>query len=321
MDLDDPKTPEFSSWRSYQEFAWRVRHARRYVWDNKVQAFLDTVLATLKDRDVKISAGTVLYRAQRGVDRESIVDEDGNEIGEDQYGFGAKRMKPQVNRANEGRINPVGIPVLYLASAEETAISEVRPWIGSELSVAQFKIIRDLRAVNLSLGHGHMAFEHLTFDQLGGDETDFTAKEKAVWIDIDNAFSRPVTLSDDAADYVPTQILAELFRNACYDAIIYRSQFGKKGYNVVLFNVDDADAINCAPYEITSIEVKYRMIGNRWFSTKHQGSKKQKIRLSSKIFGRRTSTETSELIQNGRGQPPSRQSRYLGQSWRRTDRP
>ena len=109
MDLDDPKKPEFASWRSYQEFAQRVRYTRRYVWQNDVEAFLSTVLATLKDRDVTISQGAILYRAQRGIEYATVVDDDGNEVGEELHGFGAERMKPRANRAREGRANPAGI--------------------------------------------------------------------------------------------------------------------------------------------------------------------------------------------------------------------
>ena len=274
--MDDPKKPEFESWGSYQEFARRVRHGRRFVQDNHVQAFLETVLATLKRRDMKISEGTILCRAQEGVNYDPVVDENGNEIGEEPCGFGAARMKPLINRAIEGRVNPAGIPVLYLASGEQTAISEVRPWIGSEVSVAQFRILRDLKTINLSLGHGEVSIGQLAISQLLGDEPlDAEKKERAVWIDIDNAFSRPTTRSDDTAEYVPTQILTELFRSVGYDAIVYRSQFGEKGYNVALFNVEDADAINCAPYRVMGIDVKYDEIGNRWFSTKHQKPNKK----------------------------------------------
>ena len=85
-----------------------------------------------------------------------------------------------------------------------------------------------------------------------------------MWTEIDNAFSRPVTLPEDAVDYVPTQILAELFSNAGYDAIIYRSQFGKDGYNIAVFNVEDADIISCTLYEVSSLEVEYKQIGNPW---------------------------------------------------------
>jgi hypothetical protein len=91
-------------------------------------------------------------------------------------------------------------------------------------------------------------------------------KEKAVWIDIDNAFSTPVTKSDDTADYVPTQILTEVFASEGYNAIIYKSQFGEKGYNIVLFNPDDADIVNCAPFSVTGFEVSFKQMGNAWFS-------------------------------------------------------
>ena len=96
-----------------------------------------------------------------------------------------------------------------------------------------------------------------------GDVTPET-KERAVWIDIDNAFSQPVTRTDDRADYAPTQIIAEKFISIGYDSIIYRSQFGEKGYNISLENMNDADPLNCAPYEITGIDIKFDQIGNHW---------------------------------------------------------
>jgi RES domain-containing protein len=269
-DLDDPKKSEFASWRGYQEFARHVRQVRRHIPDDKIRAFLDTVHATCGGRDVVIPQGKIFYRAQHGIDLQERHDEEGNLIGMEQVGFGAGRMRPLPNRAAEGRINPKGIPVLYLASSEQTAISEVRPWVGSDVSVAQFKLMRQVRMLNLSIGHGQSSFNELTFDELSGERPISAEKStKAVWVDIDNAFSCPVTLSDDAADYVPTQILAEFFRSVGYDGVIYRSQFGEKGYNLALFNVADAEAINCAPCEVTAIEVKFQVVGNRWFSRKH----------------------------------------------------
>lgn len=265
MALDDPHKPEFASWASYGNFCQRVQQRRRYIWEKEVRAFLNTVLATLKDRDVEISKGKVFYRAQRGVEWEDDFQSD-IKVGEKPYAFGSKRMKPLPNRAKEGRVNAAGIPVLYLASSVQTAISEVRPWVGVMASVAQFKIVRDLKAANLSLGHGEWSAGHL---KIGDEEPTPEEKERAVWIDIDNAFSHPVTGSDDAADYVPTQILAELFRDAGYDAVIYRSQFGEKGYNIALFNLGDAEAINGTPYEVTGIEVKFKEAGDISFYTKY----------------------------------------------------
>ncbi|MEX2650492.1 MAG: RES family NAD+ phosphorylase [Alphaproteobacteria bacterium] len=274
MTTDDPTKPEFASWDSYSRFAHRVRRTRRYVWTPEIQAFLDTVLATLKDRDVPIQKGAVLYRAQRGVEYVSSKDEDGEERPEEPLGYTAKRMKPREGRASEGRANPAGIPVLYLASSEQTAISEVRPWVGSEVSVAQFKVAKSLKALGLSRGHGKSGI--LTLRIFSDRPYSQAEKEKAVWIDIDSAFSRPVTLSDDTADYVPTQILAELFRNAGYDAIVYRSQFGEKGYNVALFNLEDADAVTCAPFRVTKIGVGFEQFGNKWYKSKGTATKSKR---------------------------------------------
>lgn len=58
------------------------------------------------------------------------------------------RMKPRRDRTKEGRANPKGIPYLYTANDKETAIAEVRPWIGAYVSIAELKVVRPLTIVN-----------------------------------------------------------------------------------------------------------------------------------------------------------------------------
>jgi hypothetical protein len=252
MQIDNSKKPEFASWDSYMQFARRVRHERRYVLTRKEKAFLATVRATNSGRDVELPEGMVLFRAQRGIEWDTTTDEDGKAYREEPLGYSAARMAPRPTQAIEGRANPAGIPVLYLGTTEQTVISEVRPWVGASVSVAQFKLLRALKAIDLSQGHGKCSFSEVGLRQLlDGTQVSAEEKKKAVWIDIDNAFSRPVTITDDAADYVPTQILTELFRDIGYEAVVYKSQFGKQGFNIVLFNPNDAEVINCAPYEVT----------------------------------------------------------------------
>ena len=267
MSLDDPEKPEFASYNSYTNFARQVRHRSRFVWDEQISQFLATVKATIYERDVLLKEGMCLFRASLGVEWRPVYDEEGNELFDEEVGYGAKRMRPRTNQATEGRANPAGLPVLYLATTEQTAISEVRPWIGTAVSVAQFQVRRDIKALDLSKGHGKSNF--IGFNFILGDEVPTAeVKERAVWVDIDNAFSRPVTRSEDGGDYAPTQILAELFRSTGYEAIVYKSQFGEKGFNIVLFDIDDALPINCAPYEVTEINVGFKESGNRWYASK-----------------------------------------------------
>ena len=265
-EFDDPTIPEFASWLSYTRFVQSVRKSNRYVWDDKVRLFLETVVATITQRDTPIPMGSVLYRAQQGIDWERQYDEHGNHAGDQPYGYAASRMKPLKDRAREGRANPTGIPVLYVGKTVETAISEVRPWIGAEVSVARCAVVRPLRALDLSLGHASsLGFSHL--DKLI-HSIPFTAAEKksCVWNDIDRAFSRPVTTSDNVADYAPTQILAEVFKRQGYDALLYKSQFGDEdGYNVAIFDPDAVEVLSCAPYEVKSIKVVAEQIGNDWY--------------------------------------------------------
>jgi len=67
--------------------------------------------------------------------------------------FPYARMKPLSDSATEGRANPKGIPCLYVATDKETAMSEVRPWLGAILSVAIFKLPKDLKIIDFSVGH------------------------------------------------------------------------------------------------------------------------------------------------------------------------
>lgn len=264
---DDGRKSEFESWMSYFEFERRVMRDRRYVWPDEVRAFLVTVRRTIGDRDSTIPSGSILWRAQLGVDWKP----DDYEPMNHPMGFSPERMKPNSSVAGGGRANSAGIPVLYLATTEETAISEVRPWVGSKVSVAQFRIVRDLSTVDLTVGAGHAPFGHLTIDQLTGQApVSVEDKERVVWTNIDSSFSKPVALEESAANYVPTQVLTELFRHAGYDGIVYRSQFGENGKNVVIFNLDDADIVNCGPYKVSGVEVKYGVVGNHWFATQHQ---------------------------------------------------
>ncbi len=159
-----------------------------------------------------------------------------------------------MHSAREGRINPKGIPCLYLSNDRDTAMSEVRPWIGSHISVGQFKVLRDLTLIDCSVEHATRLIFHCPPEM----------HERAVWSHIDHAFSAPVSLEETTADYVPTQILAEAFRKSGYDGIIYKSLLGK-GFNVALFDINAVEIVNCSLYKAASLTFAFEKAGNPYW--------------------------------------------------------
>jgi hypothetical protein len=134
---------EFNSWRSYWEFARKVRQRTRYVFDAEVQNFLNVLRETGKERTAVLNVGMLLWRAQLGHAWEPIHQE-GKYIDRGPAPYPPKRMRPLQGRAVEGRANPKGISHLYTSTDRDTALAEVRPWFGSLISVAQFKVRRSL---------------------------------------------------------------------------------------------------------------------------------------------------------------------------------
>jgi len=243
----------FKSWSSYRHFARAVTSDRRYVRSGEVDAFLLTVFATSRGRVQTIPKDRYLWRAQLGHAWEPHY-EDGHHVADVPGPYPPERMKPLKHSAREGRANPKGIPYLYLANRKETAMAEVRPWLGSFISLAQFRPLRELRVVDCSTADGRRTGAFLR-------QPPPKKRMAAVWANIDRAFSRPVTPSDDAADYVPTQIIAELFRSKGKDGIIYRSAFSG-GHNVALFDHNAADLVSCVLYEVKDLNFDFRQAGN-----------------------------------------------------------
>src|SRR5207253_1567654 len=148
---------------------------------------------------------------------------------------------PPKHRSIEGRLNPPGIPYLYLASDPDTAIAEVRPWIGAELTVGKFRVTRQLRVVDTSLDTPRF------YPELQGDDiTDLRERENAtysqdekeqqIWGDINSAFSEPMSPAESHLTYLPTQYLAEVLKVKGFNGVKYRSSLNPRGYNVALFD-------------------------------------------------------------------------------------
>lgn len=205
----------FKSWQSYWHFAHTTRHENRYIYGQSVEGFLEAVVATSKDRQAEIPEGGVLYRAQLDCDTRPVY-QNNEVIADEEWPYPPKRMLPIKGKSSEGRANPRGITNLYLANNKNTACAEVRPWKGAYISVAVFKVKRELKVIDCSKDIKEKKPISFYFE-----EPEPEAREKCVWADINKAFSKPVNPNDPETEYVPTQIIAEVLRKEGYDGIAY----------------------------------------------------------------------------------------------------
>lgn len=237
----------FSSWWDFHHFSESVRHKSRYIHSAEVTYFLETLLQTSTPRHQNLSAGKFLWRAQLGGATQER--EDGDLAWEEEVPHSPSRMKPLPHSAHEGRVNPKGIPCLYLATDTKTAMAEVRPWIGSTVSAGQFRIVRDLTVVDFSVGHDSELKFHL-------EEPSPSEREKSVWGQVDRAFSEPVSVEPDTANYVPTQVISEFFRKNNFDGVAYKSRLGN-GLNIALFDLNAAVLVSCGLYPVKSLTFEF----------------------------------------------------------------
>ena len=254
--------PDFKSADAYLRFAKKVKGFHRYIRDSEDHDFLEALLlqARTGDRTMVLKQGIVLWRAQLGHGWEALHEGD-EQIGEVECGFAPARMKPLRDRAREGRANPKGIPYLYLSNDKNTALAEVRPWLESLVSLAQFQTLRELVIVDCSTDQRpkRRLSTAEPFVIVRPEEWDM-----AVWYDIGHSFSTPVTVDDDVASYAATQIIAEFFKSEGFDGVAYESGFGK-GHNLALFDVDAAELLNCGLYKLSKIAFEFEEAGNTSF--------------------------------------------------------
>lgn len=142
---------------------------------------------------------------------------------------------PSMHHAIAGRMNARGISVFYGASDIETAISEVRPPVGSQVAIARFDIVRPLRVLDLdALRETYVkgsVFDSELVQQL----------ERAAFLQtLSKKITRPVMPDDEALDYLTTQAIADFLATegkSPLDGIIFPSvQAGGEGKNIVLFH-------------------------------------------------------------------------------------
>ena len=213
--------------RYLKDFIKEITYNNRNPRDLKALEFLDDI-STNPERTV--FAGTKLYRCR--------IIKDGNSINATApfYGFNAEdSFVPPKKATRDLRANYRYIPYLYSSNNPYIALTEVRPRLGSSVSISTISVNEDLRFLDFTSAD---------------KPSKMTDAKVNLFSDLSALYSKPVTDDDDIIDYIPTQYIAEYAKNLGYDGIIFKSSLVPEineanldRYNVVVFNFDKCQVI------------------------------------------------------------------------------
>lgn len=174
--------------------------------------------------------------------------------------FGADAMGvPPANLVTGGRGNPVGIAHLYLAGDVDTCLKECRAQFNGFVSVAEFKIARPLRFLDLADLVPENPF--LVGDS-DADEPNALVRS-LVSTQFLNELGRelavPTRPGENQIEYVPTQYLCEFVKSLGVDGIRYNSSLHSGGWNIVLFDLAGAEVVEPVRlFEVIEMNLDFR---------------------------------------------------------------
>jgi hypothetical protein len=256
-----PRPATFRSYEDYRYFEYSIKRTNRSAMNKVQQQFLKAVRDSCDSRKSTLPKDKQLYRAQAGTKAmASFTTNPGAEPVLDHFPYDKDRMKPTPEYAKDGRANSKGIPALYLSDDAATALAEMRPWVGSHLTLAPFTLTRDVSVVDCTKSSPHGFTDVLEHNEHGIGRMPKELNEGSVWSMINDAFSQPVAASDNSVDYAPTQVLADLFRDIGFDGIVYRSSIGL-GQNLALFDLSSAECDEPYVHVVETVSYQFRSKG------------------------------------------------------------
>lgn len=162
---------------------------------------------------------------------------------------------PPSHLATAGRANSKMISYLYVASDEKTALYEVRPSIGQEVSIATIIIRKNLRIFDFCTSAIPETF-------------DFKEVEKYFMLQKLSSLFAEVNYGSEE-EYLPTQYICDYIRELGFDGIRFSSSLNPAGKAVVLFDTNansknpednNYEIINSKVYIVNKYDINYRQV-------------------------------------------------------------
>ncbi len=188
-----------------------------------------------------------MYRC-RSVLNSSVINKEKNF-----YGYNEKdSFVPPVEQTKDMRANYKYIPYLYCANNPYIALVEIRPRLGSLVSVATIVNEEPMRLLDFTIQN---------------KPSKMSEAKKNLFLDLSILFSNPVANDDDILDYIPTQFIAEFAKNMGYDGIAFSSSLtpninknNPDRYNFVIFNYNKCRVVKSNVVKITNIDIESSQI-------------------------------------------------------------
>lgn len=224
---------EFSVIRDYQwqDFVGDIKRVNRFHTDHINKEVLAKFLSCVQK---SYKAGTVFYRAR---------------ICADDAGFKKTEMgAPPAHLATAGRVNPVGISVLYLANSVKTTLHETRAGVFDYVTVGNFKLKKDIKIIDFA-NLGKIS-PFIADDDMGIEYTQYAVNIENLKL-ISQEIAKPLRRQDSALDYLPTQYISDYIKSQGLGGVEYISTMHEGGLNLAIF---DSDIFKCTETTVHRIK-------------------------------------------------------------------
>ncbi len=218
------------------KYSWEIfkRYLRNENRFHNKYINLEILESVLKETETIIPAGTKFYRARVS----------------DNIGYSRREMwAPPDDVASPGRANSKGQSCLYLCSHKKTTVKEIRAHAFDYVTIATFKLNRNVRVLDLS------SIVHSSPFYSETDKIAYLLNENTLR-QIQYDLAKPMSRLDSELDYLPTQYISDFAKFLGYDGVKYFSTFDKTSYNVALFKSNACDCTYHRNFLIGDLEYK-----------------------------------------------------------------
>lgn len=221
--------PDHALWSSWKFFCETVKHKRRFFFhtsgrddqDSFTPASLLSSIARASEAlglVVELPSGLRLWRARPDLLK-------GRRVKASDFGPPPLQFALQSNR-----MNPAGIPMLYLASSPTTALKETR---AEQAKVGLWRSMRPIRILDLR--------RLPPVPSMFSDDPRAQTLTLSFLHDFANDIMKPVARNNQVhIDYLPSQVVTEFMRDygfaaGALDGVAYGSTVHQRGWNISFF--------------------------------------------------------------------------------------